>query len=91
VARIFGVTEREFLCLRTRYVPDAAPDPYAVLGVEPEAHFDEIRATWRRIVRECHPDRMMARGIPEEARRLAEERIIAANHAWEEIQKAHRL
>ena len=91
VGNIFGLSEREFRNLRTRYVPDAPPDPYAVLGVDPDTHVDEVRAAWKRIVRDCHPDRMMARGVPEEARKLAEERIIAANNAWEEIQKAHAL
>jgi DnaJ like chaperone protein len=91
IGRIFGLSEREFRALRTRYVPDAPPDPHAVLGVGPEAHIDEIRAAWKRIVRDCHPDRMVARGVPEEARKLAEERLVAANRAWEEIEKAHAL
>ena len=36
-------------------------------------------------MRETHPDRMMARGVPEEAIKLAEHRLIAINRAWEEI------
>ena len=46
---------------------------------------DQIRAAWRAAVRAAHPDRMMARGVPEEAMRLAERRLIAINRAWEEI------
>lgn len=84
VAEIFGLPEREFRALRARFVPEGR-DPYTVLGVTPEADLDEIRAAWRRQVRETHPDVMLARGVPEEAIRLAERRMQDINRAWEEI------
>lgn len=85
VAEIFGLPKREFKALRARFVPDADPDPHDVLGVEPDADLDTIRQAWRALVRESHPDRMMARGVPEEAVKLAEKRLIAINRAWETI------
>ena len=85
VGEIFGLSEREFSRLRSRFVPDAAPDPYEVLGVAPDTPLDEIRAAWRRAVRETHPDVMIARGVPEEAVKMAEKRLIVINRAWEEI------
>ncbi|MBO6603594.1 MAG: molecular chaperone DjiA [Roseicyclus sp.] len=89
VAEIFGMSPRDFTSLRARHVPDAAPDPYAVLGVDSTMPLEEIRAVWRSQVRETHPDRMMGRGVPEEAIRLAEMRLRSINRAWEEI-SAHR-
>ncbi len=85
VAEIFGLTDRQFRQLRTRFVPDAEPDPYDVLGVDSDTPRDKIRAAWRALVRETHPDRMMARGLPEEAIRMAEKRLVAINRAWETI------
>lgn len=85
VAEIFGLSGRQFKGLRARFVPDAEPDPYDVLGVDPDTPLDEIRAVWRQQVRDSHPDRMMARGVPEEAVKLAEKRLIAVNRAWESI------
>jgi DnaJ like chaperone protein len=76
--------------MRARFVPDHAPDPYTVLGVSPDDDLDAIRAAWRAEVRATHPDRMIARGVPEEAVRLAERRMQAINHAWEEIRAARR-
>jgi len=38
-------------------------------------------------VRTYHPDRMIARGLPEEAINLAEKRIIQINEAFESIKK----
>ncbi|MEL7025621.1 MAG: molecular chaperone DjiA [Pseudomonadota bacterium] len=85
VAEIFGIGEREFRSIRTRFVPDADPDPWAVLGLGSDATRDDARKAWRQLVRENHPDRMIARGLPEEAIRIAERRLIAINRAWEEI------
>jgi DnaJ like chaperone protein len=85
VAEIFGMEEAQFRRLRARFVPDAAPDPFAVLGVRPDAPLEEIRAAWRAQVRLTHPDTMIARGVPEEAVKLAERRLIAVNQAWEDI------
>jgi len=89
VSSIFGLPELEFRALRMRFVPDAAPDPYTVLGVSPDASLENIRASWRAMVRETHPDRMIARGVPEEAIRMAEKRMVDINRAWEEISKGH--
>jgi DnaJ like chaperone protein len=85
VAEIFGMSEAEFSSIRCRFVPDAKPDPYSVLGVSPDMDMEEIRAVWRQMVRETHPDRMVARGVPEEAIKLAEKRMVDINRAWEEI------
>ncbi len=85
VAEIFGIGERQFRSIRTRFVPDADPDPWHVLGLPETATLDEAKSAWRALVRESHPDRMIARGLPEEAIRIAERRLIAINRAWEEI------
>lgn len=89
VAQIFGLTERCFDCLRARFVGDVAPDPYDVLEVSPDAPLAEIRRAYRRAVRETHPDRLAARGVPPEAVQIAEHRLRDLNHAWEEIRQAH--
>ncbi|MFV2051956.1 TerB family tellurite resistance protein [Aliiroseovarius sp. YM-037] len=85
VAEIFGIEKNQFRSLRARFVADAAPNPYDVLGVTPDMSMEDIRRVWRDLVRETHPDRMMARGLPEEAVKIAESRMVAINRAWEEI------
>jgi DnaJ like chaperone protein len=88
VAGIFGLPEPQFRALRARFVPDAAPDPWSVLGVTADMPMAEIRAAWRQMVRDCHPDRLQARGVPKEAVLLAEKRLKDINRAWEEINAA---
>jgi len=85
VATIFGFSEMQFSRIRAQFVPDAERDPYDVLGVEPDTPLEEVRSTWRAQVRDNHPDRLHARGLPEEAIKMAEKRLIAINLAWEQI------
>lgn len=85
VTEIFGLPQTEFNSLRIRFAPDARQDPYAVLGVTPDASMQDIRRAWRRLVRENHPDAMIARGVPEEAMQLAQKRMADINRAWDEI------
>lgn len=87
VAEIFGLQDRQFRALRARFVKDAVADPYSVLGLAPEATLEEIRQAWRALVRENHPDRLVARGLPEEAVKMAERRLVDINRAWEEISR----
>jgi len=88
VRRIFEMEEREFRTMKAQFVIDAVPDPYDVLGLTPDAPLKDVRAAYRALVRETHPDRMMARGVPHEAVKLAEGRLIMINNAWDEIQKS---
>lgn len=86
VAGAFGRDEAWFETVLARHVahPD---DPYVVLGADRAASFDELRSTYRRLVREHHPDREMARGLPPEAIRIATDRLAAINAAWERIER----
>lgn len=88
VATIFELPKSVFHSLKVRFVPDADPDPYMVLGVTADMPYKEVRAAWRNLVRETHPDAMFARGVPEEAIKLAEKRMIDINRAWDEINGA---
>ncbi|WP_424984503.1 TerB family tellurite resistance protein [Microbulbifer sp. S227A] len=88
VAAIFNLPDSQFRAMRARFVPDAEADPYTVLGVAPDTPLAEIRKVWRQLVRDNHPDRMVARGVPQEAIKLAEKRMIDINRAWDEISAA---
>ena len=84
VWELFGLPERVFRALHSRYAPDSPPDPYDILGVSPDVSDEDLRKAWRAQVRESHPDRMIARGVPEEAVKLATARLAAINHAYDQ-------
>ncbi len=94
VAGIFGFTDEEFEQVRRIHggvnagAGDPLDDPYAVLGVAPSAGMDEIKATYRRLVRENHPDRVIAQGLPQEFIDIAQEKMAAINAAYEKIERA---
>ena len=88
VAAIFGFDHQRFTRIRAQFVPDAERDPYDVLGVPNGADMGVVRKAWRQLVRDTHPDQLRARGVPEEAVKLAEAKLIAVNNAWEQINAA---
>jgi DnaJ like chaperone protein len=58
-----------------------------VLGIAPDASETEARATWRRLVRDHHPDRLTGAGMPQEFVALANERLAAINVAWAALRR----
>lgn len=84
VASIFGIGDACFESLRARHSPDHS-DPYLVLAVSRDAPLPEIRKRWRKMVRETHPDQMIARGVPEEAVKIAAKKLAEINEAYEAI------
>lgn len=93
VANLFGFSAETFEGLRRVHgvadaVGSAAEDPYAILGVARGASDAEIKATYRRLIREHHPDLLMAQGVPAEFIEVANARMAAINAAYDEIQRA---
>lgn len=89
VARILGVSPEQVAALRLRHDTNRTCPPCSILGVSPDTPLDEARKRWRELIRESHPDRAIARGLPPEAVRLAETRTRALNVAWDEFREAH--
>ena len=85
VAQRFGFTETEFGYIKARHVPSNNRNPYDVLEVTPDASNDEIKAHYRKLVSENHPDKLLARGVPEEFIDIANEKVAAINEAYNEI------
>lgn len=86
VADIFELSSRDFLRIRAEFVPEAERHPLDVLGLPHDATLEEARRAWKALVRDAHPDRLVARGLPSEAIRLAEKRLVCINRAWERLQ-----
>lgn len=84
VAEVFGLDEREFAKVLARHVRKDG-NPYEVLGIGSDASVQELKAQYRREVQDTHPDRLIARGVPEEFVRIANDRLAALNEAWTQI------
>lgn len=84
VAAIFGFSEADFARIRARHV-DVPDDPYLILGLARDASPEEVRSRYRVLVREHHPDRHIAAGVPEEMVELATRRLQKINEAYDRI------
>ena len=89
VAAIFGISGPAYARIRALYLPQAEDDPFMILGVPPGASLPEVRAAWRGLVKEHHPDRHMAHGTPAEFIRVAEDRMAAINNAYHRIARQY--
>ncbi|MCR4266062.1 DnaJ family molecular chaperone [Nitratireductor sp. ZSWI3] len=88
VAEIFSIEEAHFEQILSRHAITGDGDPYLVLGVGRDATFDDVKKRYRKLVLDNHPDRLIARGVPEEFLAIANTRIAAINAAFERIEKA---
>ena len=91
VAEIFGFAPNEFRRIRASHFAPEMTDPYVILGLSYSADDNELKQTYRRLVRENHPDSLMARGVPHEFIKLATDKIAAINNAYEKIQQERGL
>ncbi|PZN94255.1 MAG: molecular chaperone DjlA [Alphaproteobacteria bacterium] len=71
--------------VRARHIGPAEDDPWAVLGVEPGADAATLRRAYHALVREYHPDRHLAEGVPAEFIRVTEARMAAINSAYARV------
>jgi len=85
VAEIFGFAPGEFRRIRASHFAPELTDPYVILGLSYSADEDELKQTYRRLVRENHPDSLMARGVPPEFIKLATDKLAAINNAYDKI------
>ena len=63
-------------------------DAYGVLGLMPAADKADVKKAYRRLMSQNHPDKLVAKGLPEEMMRLAKEKTQKITKAYETIQKA---
>jgi DnaJ like chaperone protein len=66
-------------------------DPYPVLGLTREASDEQVRAAWKQLMRENHPDSLASRGVPEEFVRRATTKVAEINAAWDRIKRERGL
>jgi DnaJ like chaperone protein len=90
VSEIFGLTPARFEAMVARHVDQGRKDPYTVLGIKRDASLAEARKAWIVLVRDHHPDKALARGMPEEFVAIANQRLAAINAAYDEIEREKR-
>lgn len=67
---------------------DRLREAYEVLGVAEDASDDEVKKAYRRLMNQHHPDKLVAKGLPEEMMQLAKEKTQEIKAAYETIREA---
>ncbi|MGC6518366.1 MAG: TerB family tellurite resistance protein [Candidatus Puniceispirillaceae bacterium] len=82
VALIFGYDEADFARFTEIYAHDDAM-PHQILGIKRDASLAEVRAAWMQLVKDHHPDQLIAKGMPSEFIESATDRLARINRAYE--------
>lgn len=86
VSDLFGFSEDRFRRIRASHLGPEADDPYVILGVAHDAPFEEIRAAYRRLMLENHPDTVAgSKSAPREYEPVAHEKSAAITTAYARI------
>jgi len=91
IARIFEFDERDFERIFSSHLGSGDTDPYEILGAERNLSDDEIKRIYRDLIRENHPDRLIAEGLPQEMIDVANEKVAHINDAYDRIVKLRSM
>jgi DnaJ like chaperone protein len=87
VSRIFGFDDADFARMRESHLGPDLGDPYSILGVTRAMDNAAIKTAYRKLVRDTHPDRLMAKGLPPEFVAMASQRMANINAAYDRVCK----
>lgn len=90
VGERFGFSPIEFRHIRAQFIVDHT-SPYDVLGLKPTSSDEEVKRRHRDLVKETHPDRLIARGAHQELIDVATRKLQAINAAYESIARERRI
>jgi DnaJ like chaperone protein len=68
-----------------------ATDPYLQLGIARTATNEEVRARWKALMRENHPDSLASKGVPPSFIKAASDRVATINAAYDIIKRERKL
>ncbi len=91
VSANFGFDEATFRRIRASHLGPERDDPYHILGVAPDAAFDDIRRAYRRLMADNHPDRLVGNGAPREFELAAHDKAAAITGAYARIRAERGL
>ena len=66
-------------------VAHSLEEAYRVLGVKSDASDDEVKTAYRRLMNQHHPDKLVARGLPQSMSGVAEQKTHEVRTAYERI------
>jgi DnaJ like chaperone protein len=84
--RIFRYSEADYARLKSRYVKETNKY-YAILKCDENSSNEEIKRQYRKLATEYHPDKIEAKGLPEEFIKFANDKFREIQEAYDNIRK----
>lgn len=91
VGEIFNLGSTAFERVRSMFMKGEGTDPYTVLGLSATVSDEEVKRTYRKLIREHHPDALMARGVPKSCIEMATQKMATINSAYDQIERERGL
>jgi len=66
-------------------------DAYAILNIPSDASDAEVKKAYRRLMSQHHPDKLVAKGLPEEMMKMATEKTHEIRQAYEQVKEARGI
>ena len=86
VSGIFSLDSTTFDRISAQFSSeDSEPDPYSVLGIAPDVPDRQLKARYRELAVQHHPDKLIANGMPDEFVEKANEKLALINAAYDKI------
>jgi DnaJ like chaperone protein len=83
---IFNFSEERYAQFRSRYISDTGKY-YSILNCSQTDSDEKIKSQYRKLVQEYHPDKIAAKGLPEEFTKFANDKFREIQEAYDMIKK----
>ncbi len=90
IKEAFRISDTQFSNLKQTYFRDA-DRYYKLLNCSPENSDQEIKANYKRLVKDFHPDTIISKGLPEEFVQFATQRFQEIQEAYDNIRQERGL
>ena len=90
IQNIFRINDSQYEDIKAVYFKDVDKF-YKILNCTPACTNDEIKANYKKLVKEFHPDKIIAKGLPEEFVDFAADRFRAIQESYEKIRKERQF
>ena len=87
----FRFDRATFERIKAVHMEEDQETPYEILGVSRNASDKDVKSAYRTLIRENHPDKLIAQGMPQDFIDLSNEKMARINGAYEKIERERAL
>lgn len=92
IAATLGLTAKDYEAAAAMFAPvNNLETSYSILGVDRSATDAEVKHAYRQLAREYHPDRLASKGMSDDFKDFAEDKMKSINAAYDEVKKARGI